>query len=263
MTKLNSVASKLVEKAAESVVKAVYVREGQGNDTTKTYSFGAEGDTIVYRNASGRTQVSTPVTNDDAVNKAYADKFEQKYLSLTGESGTLDDNQYPLVTGYDNLIIQRSGVDFRRSGHPFDNQGDYVFVAPYLAQPNGTEEWVDYFITIKTDRTWTFTIKNNNPTSAQSYEQTEADDATIIRDGKVMKQFATFDMTGNSEKVWSFPYSYDADKKPMCWVNCVAEGNSVSNGAAVISNTNSSMTVRLCGVNSKVTFYSEGFKTTK
>lgn len=96
---------------------------------------------------------------------------------------------------------------------------------------------------------------------AQSYEQTDTDNAVIIRNGNIVKQFVTFSMTGNTEKVWSYPYSYDADKKPMCWVNCVSEGTSASNGAAVIDWTTTSMTVRLSGIDSAVTFYVEGYKT--
>lgn len=158
-----------LSKAAESVVSAVYVRDAEGVDTTKTYSFSAEGDTIAYRNTSGRLQTATPVSEDDAVNKAYADKFEQKYLSLTGESGTLDDEQYALVTGYDNLIIQRVGLQFVRCGYPSNGQGNYTFVSPYWAKPNGTEEWADYYITIKQDKTWEATIKNHISISEQTY----------------------------------------------------------------------------------------------
>ena len=44
----------------------------------------------------------------------------------------------------------------------------------------------------------------------------------------------------------------------MCWVNCASEGNSVSNGAAVISCSNTSMTVRVCGIDSEVTLFAEG-----
>lgn len=43
---------------------------------------------------------------------------------------------------------------------------------------------------------------------------------------------ATFSVTGNTEKIWSFPYSYDTGKKPIVWVNSVEEGNNVSNGSS-------------------------------
>lgn len=299
--------------------------------------------------------------------------IEQRYLDLTGDSGTLDTDQYKLVTTYDDLIIRIAGISYRQVGKPQNGTGNYIFTNTYYAQPNGTEEFVAYIVTIKTDKTWTSTIKNflqigqqtyapfveitpstatngnltdddytnltehndvyiilnneyyrksdnqhttgiisythtgwngtqtqdksinitvatkawslvvgtpdttptkdstNTVTSggvytaldklAQSYEQTEADNAVIIRNGNIVKQMATFTVTGNTEKIWSFPYSYDTGKKPIVWVNSVAEGNSSSNGAAVISWSETSMTVRSCGVDSEITFYAEGWIT--
>lgn len=296
---------------------------------------------------------------------------EQRYLDLTGDSGTLDADQYKLVTTYDDLIIRIAGISYRQVGKPQNGIGNYIFTNTYYAQPNGTEEFVAYIITIKTDKTWTSTIKNflqigqqtyapfieitpstatngnlsdddytnltehddvyiilnneyyrkadnqhttgiisythtgwngtqtqdksinitvvtkawslvvgtldetpkkdstNTVTSggvynaldklAQSYEQTEADNAVIIRNGNIVKQMATFTVTGNTEKIWSFPYSYDTGKKPIVWVNSVAEGNSVNNGAAVTSWNEASMTVRSCGADSEITFYAEGW----
>ena len=96
---------------------------------------------------------------------------------------------------------------------------------------------------------------------SQSYETATDDNVTVIRNGNVVKQMVTFTVAGNSEKVWSFPYSYDSDKKPMCWCNSVAEGSTYSNGAAVISWSNTQMTVRNCGADSSITFYAEGWIT--
>lgn len=48
-------------------------------------------------------------------------------------------------------------------------------------------------------------------------------------------QYVTFNVPGNSEKLFSFPVSYDSDKKPICWCNSVAEGLSVNNSVAVIN----------------------------
>lgn len=260
-----------LNRLAQGENNRVYVRTTNGEDTSLPFTYTAEADSIAKRSASGTLAVETPTQEDDATNKKYVDNQSQKYLSLTGESGTLDDNQYALVTGYDNLIIQRAGVDLKRCGHPVDNQGNYVFISPYYTQPNGTEEFVAYIITIKTDKTWTSTIKNflqigqqleeEVDKLAQSYEQSDADNAIIIRNGNIVTQMVTFDVTGNAEKIWSFPYSYDAGKTPICWVNCVSEGNSASNGAAVISKSNTSMTIRVCGVNTEVSLFAQGWIT--
>ena len=106
-----------------------------------------------------------------------------------------------------------------------------------------------------------YITEDNSETEQQTYEQSEADNAVIIRNGNIVKQMATFTVAGDSEKIWTFPYSYDTGKKPIVWVNSVAEGNSVNNGAAVISWNETSMTVRSCGAESQITFYAEGWIT--
>lgn len=172
----NPVQNKVIKKALDdklnvldpSEVNRVYARKTDGLDSSLPFTYTAEGNSIVYRNASGQTQVETPIQDDDAVNKKYADGL-QKYLSLSGESGTLEDSQYELVTGYDNLIIQRSGVDFRRCGYPANGQGVYTFISPYYSKPNGTEEFDAYIIIINTDKTWTSTIKNFLMIGEQTY----------------------------------------------------------------------------------------------
>ena len=146
----------------------VYVRKTDNLDSSLPFTYSAEASSIAYRNPSGQLQVESPSQDKDAANKSYVDK-SQKYLSLYGESGTLDDSQYALVTQYDNLIIQRSGLDFRRCGYPSNGQGNYVFFSDYNAKPNGTEEWADYFITIKQDKTWDTTIKNHIQVGEQTY----------------------------------------------------------------------------------------------
>lgn len=147
----------------------VYVRKTENTDSSLPYTYTAEGDSIAYRNASGQMQSETPTQTKDVANKKYVDDKEQKYLSLSGESGTLDDDQYNLITTYDNLIIQRVGLDFRRSGYPSNGTGDYIFFCDHYTKPNGSEEWVDYFITIKQDKSWETTIKNHLQVSEQTY----------------------------------------------------------------------------------------------
>lgn len=147
----------------------VYIRATENKDSSLPFTYTAEGSSIVYRNASGRTQVETPTQSEDAANKGYVDNLAQHYLSLYGESGILDDQQYELVTSYDDLIIQRTGIDFRRSGHPSNGKGDYVFISPYYSKSNGTEEFDAYIITIKQDRSWESTIKNFLQISEQTY----------------------------------------------------------------------------------------------
>ena len=95
----------------------------------------------------------------------------------------------------------------------------------------------------------------------QAFE--DSDGVTIIRNGNIVMQSKTFTMQGNSEKAFSFPVSYDADKKPMCWCNSSADGMSSNNSSAVISCDSNSMVVRICGVESTVTFFAQGWVTKK
>lgn len=211
---------------------------------------------------------------------------EQRYLDLSGDTGTLDDGQYSLVKTYDDLIIRIAGVTYRQQSKPINGSGDYVFASRYYKQTTSTtaKEKDDYIVIIKTDKTWTLTIDKDNGDNAilysqaqaltqeqkdmacsnmgikQSYEQTEADNAVIIKNGNIMFQMATFTIAGNTEKIWSFPYSYDAGKKPMCWCNDSGSGVSANNSAAVTSFDNTSMTIRVCGAESTVTFYAVGWK---
>lgn len=131
----------------------------------------------------------------------------QTYIELSGEDGTLTDEEYTLVTDYDSLLIKRSGVLFRKVGYPANGSGSYSFISPFYAKPNGTEEFDAYIITINTDKTWTFTLKNfavsvaslltapsvtispENATGGTFGEDdfnnlTENDDVVIIRNGE-------------------------------------------------------------------------------
>lgn len=96
-------------------------------------------------------------------------EIAQQYLELEGTEGTLTDEQYQLVQDYDTLIIKRTGVTFRQSSYPQNGSGDYVFVSPFYAKPNGTEEFDAYIITIKADKTWSFVLRNFLVVGEQTY----------------------------------------------------------------------------------------------
>lgn len=95
----------------------------------------------------------------------------------------------------------------------------------------------------------------------QTFE--DSDGITIIRNGNIVMQSKTFIMQGNSEKAFSFPVSYDVDKKPMCWCNSSANGMSSNNSSAVISCDSNSMVVKICGVESTVPFFAQDWVTKK
>lgn len=227
------------------------------------------------------------VVNEETYSWEKVEVGTTNYLSLSGTNGTLTDEQYALVTAYDDLIISIDGNNYRQTSKPVDGAGDYTYLSKHYVEATGTasKENSEYILIIKSDKTWkTISETNNNDNAVlfntaqsltveqqllacanigleQSFGITDADDTTIIRIGNILFQYATFTMTGNTEKVFSFPLSYDNGKPPACWCNSVAEGQSMSNSSSVIDSNRYSMTVRTCGVDSAVTFFALGCRT--
>lgn len=161
----------------------VYVRATENRDSSLPFVYSAEGSSIVYRNASGQTQVETPSQEKDATNKKYVDeklalkqdkltagsrivieddntiKSVTNYIDLTGEDGTLDNDQMNMLKGDDATVLRRSGILYSMQGKPINGSGDYTFVSPYYSNPNGTEDLSAYIIVVKQDRSWSSKIK--------------------------------------------------------------------------------------------------------
>lgn len=211
-------------------------------------------------------------------------KSVTNYIELSGESGEIDNDQMTMLQGDDMVVLRRSGILYRLNSKPINGSGDYVFISDFY-DTGEIESYSSYAIVLKQDRKWTWkSLKDLNSQGAVLYvaqqlsqeqknqacknigmNQTfeNSDGVTIIRNGNIVMQSKTFTMQGNSEKVFSFPISYDSDKKPMCWCNSSAEGMSVNNSSAVISYDSNAMIVRTCGVESTVTFFAQGWVTKK
>lgn len=207
-------------------------------------------------------------------------KSVTNYIELSGESGEIDNDQMIMLQGDDMVVLRRSGILYRLNSKPINGSGDYVFISDFY-DTGEIESYSPYAIVLKQDRKWTWkSLKDINSQGAVLYvaqqlsqeqknqacknigiNQTfeNSDGVTIIRNGNIVMQSMTFTMQGNSEKVFSFPVSYDSDKKPMCWCNSSAEGMSVNNSSAVISYDSNAMIVRTCGVESTVTFFAQGW----
>lgn len=210
-------------------------------------------------------------------------KSVTNYIDLTGEDGSLDDAQMVMLQGDDMVVLRRSGVLYRLNSKPINGSGDYIFYSDYYSTGE-IPGLTPYMIILKQDRTWKWQPLDKNSQGAVMYvaqqlsqeqkdqacknigvNQTfeDSDGVTIIRNGNIVMQSKTFIMQGNSEKAFSFPVSYDADKKPMCWCNSSADGMSSNNSSAVISCDSNSMVVRICGVESTVTFFAQGWVSKK
>lgn len=210
-------------------------------------------------------------------------KSVTNYIDLTGEDGSLDDAQMVMLQGDDMVVLRRSGVLYRLNSKPINGSGDYVFYSDYYSTGE-IPGLTPYMIILKQDKTWKWQSLDKNSQGAVMYvaqqlsqeqkdqvcknigvNQTfeDSDGVTIIRNGNIVMQSKTFTMQGNSEKAFSFPVSYDIDKKPMCWCNSSADGISSNNSSAVISCDSNSMVVRICGAESTVTFFAQGWVTKK
>ena len=207
-------------------------------------------------------------------------KSVTNYIELSGESGEIDNDQMIMLQGDDMVVLRRSGILYRLNSKPINGSGDYIFISDFY-DTGEIESYSPYAIVLKQDRKWTWkSLKDINSQGAVLYvaqqlsqeqknqacknigiNQTfeNSDGVTIIRNGNIVMQSITFTMQGNSEKAFSFPVSYDSDKKPMCWCNSSAEGMSVNNSSAVISYDSNAMIVRTCGVESTVTFFAQGW----
>ena len=190
-TSTNLVQNNTIKKAlddklnvfAPGEINRVYVRKENNLDSSLPFVYSAEGSSIVYRNASGQTQVETPSQEKDATNKKYVDeklalkqdkltagsriviednntiKSVTNYIDLIGEDGTLDNDQMNMLKGDDATVLRRSGILYSMQGKPINGSGDYTFVSPYYSSPNGTEDLSAYIIVVKQDRTWSSKIK--------------------------------------------------------------------------------------------------------
>ena len=125
----------------------------------------------VLRGSQGRltclTAPEASQTEYDCVNRGELSKYTQKFLELSGEDGTLDEDQYNLVVNTDNLIIRRSSVEYRLQSKPLNGSGDYVYVSIYYVSGDA-EEFAAYIITIKSDKTWSWKLKSFLSASAQA-----------------------------------------------------------------------------------------------
>lgn len=102
-------------------------------------------------------------------------------------------------------------------------------------------------------------IQNKLTQSSTSMNAVTGDVTNTIRIGNLLIQSITFEnVTGNTEKTWAFPITFD---KLLVWnCNCEAEGQSVNNGASIISHSENSLTVRTCGATSNISLFAIGWQ---
>lgn len=183
-TSTNPVQNKVIKSALDDKlnilgvdeVNRVYVRKQDGLDSSLPFVYTAEADSIVYRNASGQTQVETPTQDEDATNKKYVDdalskkqdtltagerivitnntiKAVTNYIDLSGEDGTLSDDQYVMLQNDDMVVIRRSGIIYRLNSKPLNGSGDYVFISDFY-DTGEIKSYRPYAIVLKQDKTW-------------------------------------------------------------------------------------------------------------
>lgn len=139
---------------------------------------------VYFDTVNERYYICTKVETDKYTWKEIA-VLEQ--ITLSGESGTLTDYEYNLLTSYETTKIVRSGVEFKRQSKPINGSGKYVYTSTYYSEANGntSEEYATYIILIDpTDKSWKFVLKNNPSTvtnavlySAQTLTQEQKDQA--------------------------------------------------------------------------------------
>ena len=165
-----------INTAPSSVVSVAYVKNGDGDNTTVSYSYAANGNTIAYRSPGGTLAVETPTQTNDATNKSYVDtelakkqntltagsrividsnnviKAVTNYIELSGEDGTIDDDQYTMLQGDPMTVIKRASVYYKLNSSPINGSGDYVFISDYY-DTGEIESYTPYIIVLKQDKT--------------------------------------------------------------------------------------------------------------
>lgn len=153
----------LVSRLALGEVNRVYVRTTNSTDTSLPFTYTAEGNSIAYRNASGRLAVETPTEEQDATNKSYVDKLTAKYLPLTG--GTIT-GKTTFTNGADETVRINStdagmGIGLGVTG--FDTTQNKAVPAINIYKDAET------YTTIKfpTDKGGTFALKEDIPSASE------------------------------------------------------------------------------------------------
>lgn len=172
---LTDIGSNKLDKLPESAVNRVYIRDADGADTDKAFSYSAEGDTFAVRNTAGNMQTENPVADKDVTNKTYVDKLVGEYITVGDVSGTLTDGQYGLIVSNRRTIIVRSGVIYRLNSEPLNGSGDYTFISDYYYKTTDSTEWAAYIIVVKADKTWTWISKNFSGGS-----DSQSDDSAVL-----------------------------------------------------------------------------------
>ena len=111
-----------VRQLPSSSANQVYAKNAEGEDTSLTYSYAAEGDTIAKRSAAGTLAVETPTQDKDAANKQYVDTKSAdipvgvQISDVEGSvEGIITDPDFALLTANANNYIIKDGKKYERS----------------------------------------------------------------------------------------------------------------------------------------------------
>lgn len=162
-----------INKLTTTEISRVYVRDKDGQDTSLPFTYTAEANSIAQRSPSGTLQVSNPTQDEDAVNKTYIETNYQgkltpgsrvtineqnkidvvtNYIELSGESGTIHDDEYTMLQNDPMTVIKYGGNYYRLHSGPINGHGDYIFNCDYLDTAD-VETIKPYVIILKQDKT--------------------------------------------------------------------------------------------------------------
>lgn len=108
----------------------------------------------LYKTADGWSDYSSRIVCEINYSSQLINKFP-----LSGESGTLTDIQYKgIVTLQSGMTIVHSGIYYNLQNIPSNSSDDYIFTSTYYTA--GDAKLATGIITVKNDRTWTWTSKS-------------------------------------------------------------------------------------------------------
>ena len=95
----------------------MYVTDGSGNQSTVNYTYLADWNAVVQRDAGGKAQINTPEAPKDIANKMYVDDNFVAKTSTAGVVYATDDNGAQKAIPYSALMVNKSLALRDAGGH--------------------------------------------------------------------------------------------------------------------------------------------------
>ena len=120
----------------------LYVTDGSGNQSTVNYTYLADWNAVVQRDAGGRAKVNTPLSADDIANKAYVDNGFVAKTSTAGVVYATGSNGVQTEIPYSDIVVGKTLAVRDINGHINVADPTYIAHAANKAYVDGLHHYV-------------------------------------------------------------------------------------------------------------------------